>query len=466
MLVTRNLQPSLWESVLPDEVRRLSPLLAQVDRWLDDEAFFVPFRPHFSPLLGRPSIPMEVYLRMMFLKFQYRLGYESLCREVSDSISWRIFCRLNLDDPVPAPSTLAKITTRCGEAAVRGLNEALLARADAAKLVKTGKVRADTTVVSANVEYPTDSGLLAGAVVAIGTLVRRIKAAGGATRTAFRDAAQTATALVHAIGKNLRLRTAQAKQEAQATVLRLTGQLAELADQAITDAGPVLDNARRALRRVAGRPRGQLRKAINELSTMVIRAAKVIAQTRRRIAGDVVDSATRLVSLHDPDARPIVKGRLGKPVEFGYKAQVIDNEDGLVLDYDLRIGNPADADQLAPAIMRIRTRLGRTPQTVTADRGYGEAAVDRELEDLGVQTVAIPRKGKPGKTRQHIEHSPGFRDLIKWRTGSEGRISYLKRRYGWNRTLVNGRHRTATWCGYGILAHNLVKITQLQAPTT
>ena len=139
MLVTRNLQPSLWESVLPDEVRRLSPLLAQVDRWLDDEAFFVPFRPHFSPLLGRPSIPMEVYLRMMFLKFQYRLGYESLCREVSDSISWRIFCRLNLDDPVPAPSTLAKITTRCGEAAVRGLNEALLARADAAKLVKTGK---------------------------------------------------------------------------------------------------------------------------------------------------------------------------------------------------------------------------------------------------------------------------------------------------------------------------------------
>ena len=90
-----------------------------------------------------------------------------MCREVSDSISWRIFCRLNLDERVPAPSTLSKITTRCGEDAVTGLNEALLARADAAKLVKAGKARADTTVVSANVKYPTDSGLLAHAVKAI-----------------------------------------------------------------------------------------------------------------------------------------------------------------------------------------------------------------------------------------------------------------------------------------------------------
>jgi IS5 family transposase len=44
VLVTRNLQPSLWDSVLPAEVRRLSSLLEQVDQWLDDEAFFAPFR--------------------------------------------------------------------------------------------------------------------------------------------------------------------------------------------------------------------------------------------------------------------------------------------------------------------------------------------------------------------------------------------------------------------------------------
>jgi transposase, IS5 family len=461
MLVTRNLQPSLWDSVLPAEVRRLSPLLEQVDGWLDDEAFFAPFQRHFNPLFGRPSIPMEVYLRMMFLKYQYRLGYESLCREVGDSISWRIFCRLNLDDTVPAPSTLSKITTRCGEDAVLGLNEALLARADAAKLVKTGRVRADTTVVSANVEYPTDSGLLAHAVTLIGKLVGRIKSAGGAPRTVFRDATEAAASKVRAIGAKLKLRTAEGKQEAQASVLRLTGELADLAERAITAAGPVLDNARRALPRVAGRQRGRMHRAINELSTVVVRAARAVAQGRRRVAGERIESATRLVSLHEPDARPIVKGRLGKPVEFGYKAQVVDNEDGLVLDYDVKTGNPPDAEQLAPAIRRISRRLGRCPQRATADRGYGEAAVDRELEQLGVTEIVIPRKGKPGKARQAVEHSPDFQELVKWRTGCEGRISHLKRRYGWNRSLTDGRDRTATWCGYGVLAHNLVKVAQM-----
>jgi transposase, IS5 family len=164
----------------------------------------------------------------------------------------------------------------------------------------------------------------------------------------------------------------------------------------------------------------------NELSTVVIRAARVVAQGRRRVAGERIESATRLVSLHDPDARPIVKGKLGTPVEFAYKAQVVDNEDGLVLDYDLKRGNPADAEQLAPAIQRIANRLGRTPQQATADRGYGEARVERELKQLGVQSVVIPRKGKPGKARQELEHSPGFRELVKWRTGCEGRISHLK----------------------------------------
>ena len=103
------------------------------------------------------------------------------------------------------------------------------------------------------------------------------------------------------------------------------------------------------------------------------------------------------------------------------------------------------------------------PGKVTADRGYGEVNVDQDLHDLGVKTVAIPRKGQPGAARRTTEHSRGFRDLIKWRTGAEGRISHLKHRYGWARSGMDGRERTAIWCGHGILAHNLVKITRLAA---
>src|SRR6266536_3592380 len=170
MLRTRNVQPSLWESVLPEVCLRLPAELERVDAWLDDERFFAPFVPFFDPRIGRPSVPMETYLRLMYLKRRYRLGYESLCAEVSDSISWRRFCRIDIDGKLPHPTTLMKITTRCGEPAVEALNDALLAKAVAAKLVKTGKVRADTTVVSANVEYPTDTGLLAHTVTKIGGL--------------------------------------------------------------------------------------------------------------------------------------------------------------------------------------------------------------------------------------------------------------------------------------------------------
>jgi transposase, IS5 family len=161
MLRTRNVQPSLWESVLPEVCLRLPAELEWVDAWLDDERFLAPFVPYFSPRMGRPSVPMETYLRLMFLKHRYELGYESLYADVSNSISWRRFCRIDIDNRVPHPTTLMKVTTRCGEQAVADMNETLLATGVEARVVKTGRVRADTTVMSANVRYPTDSGLLA-----------------------------------------------------------------------------------------------------------------------------------------------------------------------------------------------------------------------------------------------------------------------------------------------------------------
>jgi transposase, IS5 family len=187
MLRTVADQPSLWEAILPEELRRLPTELARIDVLLDDPVFCTPFVPFFDPRMGRPSTPMETYLRLMLLKFRYRLGYESLCRKVSDSITWRQFCWIRIDQKVPHPTTLMKFTTRCGSATVAGLNEALLAKAVQAKVVRTGKIRVDTTVVPANVAYPTDSGVLAKAINRIAKTAKRIKAAGGAVRTKLRD---------------------------------------------------------------------------------------------------------------------------------------------------------------------------------------------------------------------------------------------------------------------------------------
>jgi len=229
------------------------------------------------------------------------------------------------------------------------------------------------------------------------------------------------------------------------------------------DADAVVRNARRALGKATGQTRGRLHRAINELDTTLQRTRRVVAHTRSRLAGVMPDSSSRLVSLHDPDARPIRKGRLGKPVEFGYKAQIVDNADGVILDHNVEIGNPPDAPQLAPAIKRIIRRTGRAPRAVTADRGYGEARVEDELHELGVRSVAIPRKSKPGAARREFEHRRAFREKVKWRTGSEGRINHIKRSYGWNRTELTTIDGARTWCGHGVFAHNLVKIGALAA---
>src|SRR6476660_5810160 len=476
---TVNDQPTLWDSILPTELLVLPAELGRVDALLDDPAFFAPFAAYFDARIGRPSIPMETYLRLMFLKFRYRLGYESLCREVSDSITWRRFCRIGLDGAVPHPTTLMKLTTRCGSTAVNGLNEALLAKAAAAKVLRTNRVRADTTVVPANVSYPTDSGLLAKAIRRIGTTGQRIHDAGGAVRTKLRDRSRAAGSRAHGIAAKLRSRAQLGRDQVKDSVQRITGELADLAQATARDAQRLLVNARRALRRArakaaelaaagvrdaaAGRRRGRLARAVNDLSGLLAATERIVDQTRQRIAGTTPDGATRVVSLHDRQARPIAKGRLGKPVELGYKGQVVDNDDGVVLDHDVQAGNPPDAPQLAPAIERVKARTGRAPRTVTADRGYGEAAVDQAVSDLGVRNVVIPRKGRPGAARQQVEHRRAFRRTVKWRTGCEGRISTLKRGYGWDRTRLDDLEGAKTWTGQGVFTHNLIKIAALTA---
>jgi IS5 family transposase len=293
--------------------------------------------------------------------------------------------------------------------------------------------------------------------------VARIKAAGGASRTRVRDRRRSAGRRARSIAAKLRLRGQQQRDQAQAAVRRITGELADIAEHAIRDAAAVICNAKRALRTATGARKGRLAQAINHLDTVVGRTQQVVAQTRSRLAGVMPESASRLVSLHDVDARPIRKGRLGKPVEFGYKAQIVDNADGVILDHTVELGNPHDAAQLAPAIERIARRTGRPPRAVTADRGYGLASVERDLHQLGVRSVAIPRSSNPGAARRAFEHRRAFREKVKWRTGSEGRINHLKRSYGWNRTELTGINGARTWCGHGVFAHNLVKISTLAA---
>ncbi len=252
--------------------------------------------------------------------------------------------------------------------------------------------------------------------------------------------------------------------QAQAAVRRITGELAGITEAAMREAAAVIRNARRALRAATGHRKGRLHRAINDLDTIVGRAERVVAQTRSRLAGVMPDSASRLVSLHDVDARPIRKGRLGKPVEFGYKAQIIDNADGVILDHNVEVGNPPDAPQLAPAIATHHHAApdvprARSPPTAVTARHRWNATYTISAYAVWRSRARVNQQ----RARREFEHRRAFRDKIKWRTGSEGRINHIKRNYGWNRTELTSITGARTWCGHGVFAHNLVKISALAA---
>ncbi len=214
-----------WWEVLPEQVRQLPVQLAQIDAYLDDERFIAPWRELFADRLGRPSVPVETLLRLLYLKYRYQLGYETLCREVTDSLSWRRFCRIPLASPVPHPTTLVKLMRRGGAQTVEQLNAALLGKLVEDKLVLCRKLRIDTTVIEADIDHPTDADLLEHGVRKLWRLVRRIRAAGAARRTRFYDRSRSAGRRLKEISRTLRRRTGQAMGE----IDRLTGEIATVA---------------------------------------------------------------------------------------------------------------------------------------------------------------------------------------------------------------------------------------------
>ena len=179
-------------------------------------------------------------------------------------------------------------------------------------------MRADTTVVEADIKYPTDSGLLASATGRIATSLRRLAKLG--VKVAYTDRTLEARSHQHSIGVWLRRRSDEAKAE----VLVITGLLADLAEASVAEATKALQHRPR---------RRRVRCILDDLAVLIDRTNQVIAQARSRVDGIQPDGATRLVSLDEPDARPIRKGRLGKPVEFGYKARAVDNVDGIIIDH-------------------------------------------------------------------------------------------------------------------------------------
>lgn len=448
-------QGQLWMPFLPGELFRPDPELAKIAVILDDPATLEPFVERYLKAAaganlkngGRPTVPLRTFAAMVLLKFMYDLPYRELCNQVKDRISWRVFCHIPFTAKVPDYSTICKLVHRFGPEAVEEMNKAVLAHLAGKKKLKTRKLKVDTTVTESDIAYPTDTGLLYQGVRKLGRLVEKLREKGLAKVDSFVDHTRKAKKLLREATRSLRERAGEAGDRLRRV---LTG-LATLAEDTLRRAGEVLCQAEESLAKGGQAVKESL---LHDLEVFHEALGRVTLQAWQRLAGE--KTADRLVSLFDREARPIAKGKAGKPVEFGYKTLVATNEQGLVLHYEVHMGNPADEEVFVPAVLAAQEKTGKVFREVAADRGMYSAENEAVLKGLGIGHVCIPKRGKKDEARRAYEKQAWFRRLCRFRAACEAEISRLKRRFGLGRVRTRGYRRVKTWVGWGILAHNLV----------
>jgi IS5 family transposase len=447
---------SLWDESLPVEVKELPADLAGLDRVLGDPELMMVLLERWRQEVvetgravlsdGRPTIAMETYVRLMVLKARYRWGYRVLVAEVSDSIHLRRFCRISLSERVPDESTVRKLTRRIGAETVNELTRTLIETATRQKRFRPRAVRIDSTVVEADVRYPTDADLASHGVKTLAREGKKLAARVKERMAGVRDRSRSMGRKLRALTRTIRRRTGEAKAE----VLALTEQTGELLERSVKEARKL---AAAAKRRAVGRGAAAKRTAAERLEELADRCEKVASQIRQRVAGEPIKD--RIVSLSDPDARPIRKGKLGTPNEFGYVSQIAEVTEhtqrgarGLIVPASTRLGNPGE-DTLLPDTIGELARLGIRPREIALDGGFNPGPTHQALadHDLNPERVFIAGRRQPGSRRTQ-------RRMQRYRTGTEGRISHLKRGYGLDRSRLKGNDGRQIWTGWSILAYN------------
>jgi IS5 family transposase len=299
-------------------------------------------------------------------------------------------------------------------------------------------------VIEADVRYPTDAGLAGHGVRALAREGRKLAALVKEQKRRVRDRSRSMGRTLRAVTRTIRRRSGEAKSE----VLKLTAKTGELLEQSIAETRRLVAIARR---RARGRGAKAKLKAAAQLEELADRCGKVASQIKQRVAGEPIKD--RLVSLSDPDARPIRKGKLGKPNEFGYVnqlAEVTENTKrgarGLILPPSTAPGNPGE-DTLLPQTIAELKRLGISRREVALDGGFNVGPTREALEDLAPERVFISGRQQPGSKRTQ-------RRMQRYRTGAEGRISHLKRRYRMDRSRLKGDEGQQIWTGWAILTYN------------
>jgi IS5 family transposase len=463
------LQLSFAEGLIEEEVGSLWEVwMRQVDAVLADAQLVqivyeaLARRWPQSRTRGRPGTPAEVVLRLLVLKHLRNWSYRVLEREVRANLVYRQFTRVGAQK-VPDAKTLGRLAIALGPQVIEQIHRRVVAIACQKQIVRGRRLRVDTTVVETDIHYPTDSSLLGDGVRVLTRAMKRITKIAGRAGTRLRDRTRAVGYQARQIGRSSRSRVPQGQERLKSCYRKLLYHTARVVGQAKRFAAEVATGHKRA--------RGLLQQLALEahrayLERMIPMVRQVMHQARERIFKGNTHVPGKIVSLFEPHTEVIRKGKAAKPTEFGKMVKIQEAEAQIVTHYEVYGERPWDSDLLLPALEVHRQLLGRVPNLLTADAAFFSRRNELAARARGVKRVAIPnRSPKRTAQRKRLEKKRWFRNAQRWRTGSEGRISLLKRRHGLNRCRYKGLPGINRWVGLGIIADNLINIGYSLAPS-
>jgi IS5 family transposase len=461
LIEVRRAQRSFGDGFITAEIKDLQePWMAHVDAMLADEAMvsavhhaLVQRHPQ-SRRRGRLGFPAEVVLRLLVLKHIRNWSYAVLEREVRANLVYRDFTRVGAAK-MPDAKTMGRWGVAMGPTVIHQIHDRIVQIARAHDVVQGRRMRVDTTVVENNIHYPTDSSLLGDGVRVLTRTMRKIAKLTGQAGAKLRDRSR---------GVGLRLleiaRAARGKAPPSQAKMKLAyGRL-------LNATGRVVGQAKRFSKEITTGVKYSLvpaRQAVLEghrqlLDEMLPRVQQVIRQTKARIFHGDSRSEGKIVSLFEPSAEVIRKGKASKPTEFGKLVKLQEAENQIIVDYEVFARRPSDMDLLIPAIDVHHAKLGRVPRLVAADAGFYSAKNEAAAKAKGVKRVCIPNRSSKSAARKREQKKRWFRNGQRWRTGCEGRISVSKRRHGLNRSRYRGDDGMQRWVGLGVIADNVINV--------
>lgn len=450
----------LFGAKIPPPDQLLDPQLRELDTVLDDVAFVdevvakMRTRHRHSAGRGRGSTPAEVVLRLLVLKHIRGWSYEALQWEVTGSLAYRHFCRIDAGT-VPDAKTMVRYGQLLDGDFLRGMLQRVVGAARERGVTAGKKLRVDTTVVEAPIHFPTDSALCGDVVRVISRETKKLDAAGAELPFVRADVRRSVSRRLMEIGQALRRRgdlRKRALNRPYRRLIRVTGRLVRQAAKAI-------EAVRRQLARMRGARRRRVAQSLARLEKFLPIAQQVVRQTRARILRGIANSDGKVLSVFEPHARILRRGKLHKPVEFGSLVKVQEAEGGIVTDIAV-VASHHDATLLVPSVERHIEIFGRAPTLAATDRGFFSGEGVRRIQALGVTRAVIPHPGHRSKERLAHERQRWFREGRAWRAGGEARISRLKRTFGMARSRYRGEAGLKRSVYWAAIANNLLAVAR------